>query len=1054
MPRETRSNRTGTQIGTPRATAQMSAPAANVRLADSSQILRRTEDKTARRRQFVAQLGGALEGISRTKDRMDAMDQDDLKRTAASKFAAGEDPTDVEMKSRAFVSTWAQLNAQKHGAELADRFNADVVANWNPASGESMRERRDAFIRNEMKGSGGTFNDNFNTSLYDTFMGVTEASVKQAPALAVKAQREVGLENFGIAVNSRVQNAETVADLEFNEFVTSYGSLLPGTSRLESQKQVIQQMGQAAKAGTEKQRKMFSSFLRTQILREDGATYATMFAAETQAIEAAMWDHINSVDSEEAAMVFDSVNGRLGEFAAAGDTASIIEIQANVLPQLREKYGRGGSYQATARAYAKSLEDATKVAIQKQSVSSEFAGYNSGMSAEELNKAAPQMLQELGADLNFGVPVEELPERSARLGTALIGLYKGRGENGMPATVVSRMSALLTPGAGNPPEHQGAALRSLKILDDKFPGAAAAILAKSKGAANTWALFKEQGDLASAQYMMKQMSENPEIKRLMEEAHVGELLGEEKDSSETTAQYDRRTTQQVANMVVEGMGLDVDDVTVPPSVRDAMNSRFKFLYAQNQMAGANKSIEEIAADTGTSMGEELDQLPGVYSGGFVSSILGFQGIGRRNTGSESYRVMSLRGAPDPKQSKPATGYMSIHSTNQDNGEGVAENLNDNINADITQAHDVLNVTGIQAVRGRWDGYNALSIMYQAESSLGAVPLTIDIDETKKLFGKPIALTGDIEADYAAFRTLADELGLPKSYDILPNPDDPTSYEVVLRPTFREQSDTHISNARERGGAPPITPAQRGEKIKTDALAKVHEQQEAADFAMIQKGELKASRNLTSLRDKTRLPNAEEVLQERDQVAMSQSNDYRTAAKQEVSTELRRLEGYETFAYDDNGGRSIGYGFSLTANKDMAKNALNLTEGMYQNLLTGRARLSRDSAEVLMQAYLNTTERSLNDKLTKNGIAATLNQRKALLSIVYNGGMGLMGEQLTTALAKGDLKGAANEVLYNSGTQKPKLRKLASRRYEEARQLVGDRLDLLPDYKSYINKPYR
>lgn len=151
--------------------------------------------------------------------------------------------------------------------------------------------------------------------------------------------------------------------------------------------------------------------------------------------------------------------------------------------------------------------------------------------------------------------------------------------------------------------------------------------------------------------------------------------------------------------------------------------------------------------------------------------------------------------------------------------------------------------------------------------------------------------------------------------------------------------------------------------------------------------------------------------------------------------LAEKEGFASSAYDDAGGKSVGFGFHMDAEGALDRfiAATGLTQSDFEAIKRGAKSISLEQGIALMQESVAEAERTVDAALKKAGIAIgdiVDTQRTALVSLAYNGGQALLGPRLMGALAEGDYQGVIDEILYNSGAQR--LSALIGRRYDEAK----------------------
>jgi GH24 family phage-related lysozyme (muramidase) len=117
---------------------------------------------------------------------------------------------------------------------------------------------------------------------------------------------------------------------------------------------------------------------------------------------------------------------------------------------------------------------------------------------------------------------------------------------------------------------------------------------------------------------------------------------------------------------------------------------------------------------------------------------------------------------------------------------------------------------------------------------------------------------------------------------------------------------------------------------------------------------------------------------------------------------------------------------------------------------GRVRMSPTEVRQLADSTIESFERQVAEKF--RGVDLNEGQRLALVSLAFNGGIGLVGPRLTEAVREGRTADAVNEILYHSGTRvEPRL---ARRRYHEAQMFIGalDAPSSLPAFASYRANP--
>lgn len=177
--------------------------------------------------------------------------------------------------------------------------------------------------------------------------------------------------------------------------------------------------------------------------------------------------------------------------------------------------------------------------------------------------------------------------------------------------------------------------------------------------------------------------------------------------------------------------------------------------------------------------------------------------------------------------------------------------------------------------------------------------------------------------------------------------------------------------------------------------------------------------------------------------------------------LKESEGVRFTAYDDATGNTIsssykprgkvtvGIGFNMDAPgaRGIWKAVIG-DEADFDEVYSGRKRLNEDQVRRLFDATIQDAEEVVQRKL--GDVSLDENQRLALVSLAFNL-PALIGPNLTRHVKNGDMKSAAEEILYRSNAKK--IKGLAARRYREASMFVGAQQAsaVVPDYKDYISQ---
>lgn len=147
--------------------------------------------------------------------------------------------------------------------------------------------------------------------------------------------------------------------------------------------------------------------------------------------------------------------------------------------------------------------------------------------------------------------------------------------------------------------------------------------------------------------------------------------------------------------------------------------------------------------------------------------------------------------------------------------------------------------------------------------------------------------------------------------------------------------------------------------------------------------------------------------------------------------VMKEEGFRSKAYDDGGGRTVGYGFYMD-NADSREVFDKLGVPNFDAVYKGTAGITEEQAKALMDYRIQEANRFLDEKLGDTSLSA--NQRTALVSLYYNGGPKLVGPRLLEAVRQGNWEKAAEEVRLRSNRAKDK--GLQRRREREASLLLS------------------
>lgn len=145
------------------------------------------------------------------------------------------------------------------------------------------------------------------------------------------------------------------------------------------------------------------------------------------------------------------------------------------------------------------------------------------------------------------------------------------------------------------------------------------------------------------------------------------------------------------------------------------------------------------------------------------------------------------------------------------------------------------------------------------------------------------------------------------------------------------------------------------------------------------------------------------------------------------------EGYRSKAYDDNGFRSVGYGFNIDApgHKAMLRDVLGFNDAQIKSLRKGETEIDQSQARALFEAAADEAEQIVDNRL--KDVDLKRHERLALVSMAYNNPE-LIGPNLVKKLKSKDKQQALDEILYKSN--KGDHRGLAVRRYKEATMFAG------------------
>lgn len=157
------------------------------------------------------------------------------------------------------------------------------------------------------------------------------------------------------------------------------------------------------------------------------------------------------------------------------------------------------------------------------------------------------------------------------------------------------------------------------------------------------------------------------------------------------------------------------------------------------------------------------------------------------------------------------------------------------------------------------------------------------------------------------------------------------------------------------------------------------------------------------------------------------------------------EGIRDRAYDDSTGRpvvagrpavgnvTVGIGFNMDRPDARAvlRSALGLGDDEFNAIYRGDRKLSPLEVRRLFDHTSKEAEQIVSERL--RGVDLPEHQRVALVSLAFNH-PGLIGPKLISALRKGDLKAARDEILFNSN--KRKIKGLAKRRFRESVMFSG------------------
>lgn len=962
-----------------------------------------------------------------------------LANQAFTDFAMGKSIDEVDERKRtnkAYVNAFQTLSASRNAIELATEFKQSV-SNWSPEEG-SLRDIRDRFLQENLKGAdelGFVYNEKFVTK----FLGMTDSIVAQGGELLAAEVDRKNRVNFAAKAGAMITNTDTPPTVEdFLELDAELDAVTPFDDRTRIAT-IFTHMKNAAAGGTPEDRQRFLGVMTTLPLGENGKTFADLFPKEHDRYVSALNEELYKTQAAGAQSAFSDIVAQAHEFALANDWQA---VEDNVYPAYLaavDRYGDGPHAAAAKERLTTLLSQMGEKAATAHAIAEELRGVNTGMQPKELREAVLAETKRLGVDLNSQSPTEELEQRSIGTANIMSQLYLGRGE--VPDVLTKPIEGMLGAGKSASLDHQMAALSSLRRLDKLSRGGTAVVLKDNAYASAVWDMMKDVDD-DEAQRMFSAMNENPDVFNKMLAAPLWEVMGIEPkstDRADVRKAEDDALKALSSSKILKAMGAgQVESLNWDGQVGSLLKNRIKFRYAMAAAQGMPVSDhEEVAVQAAASIRDSVSVTPMSYNSGGLDLFFD----------DTKWRV-ELKSRVETIQADP--GYMNIRDELQQGVPGgKGESLRDNIEADLDAASGAVEDVGFSVHQGEWADANFFTV----KVADGAVGIPVDVRFSAQpgmdnsLFGKALTFTGNPDDDAAEFRRVADEIGLPAGFELLPVRNSvrngkPGQYMLAYRPPFRDPRAKENKTLEQKAKEWEDRKATQSKAVVNESLDRFRATQQAS-------GEIRPSIGLTNF-------SMDEVLNQGPLAGLNKLltekrlNPHRPPLAvrnetAEVSRFIRANEGVpHKRSYDDQGDRSIGYGFNLTQNKELFLKTLGLTERDYEDAVDGRLELTPLQINKLHEAAVIQFEKQVDQWYKDVDLRA--HERTAIVSLAFNNPSMISPKtRFFKAVKEGDTAAAIKEILYRSNASK--LKGLFTRRYAEALMFAGD-ASLVPTHSEY------
>lgn len=1037
MPRENRYSRSNVQIAAPRSAPVQTQVAAGraVQINNQYSELEGLRDRLGN---FLGRVNNSIDVATAARARSLQDVDENLADEAFTDFAMGRAITDVDERKRtnkSYVKAYQTLSAGKNALELATEFKAHV-ANWTPADGP-LTEVRDRFMQENLQGAD-QLGHVYNRAFVTRFISATDGIVAKGGELAAAEVQRTGRINFLAKSSGLINDSDNPITVEdFQELDAE----LDGLTALDERSRIatlFSTMKNAAAAGSPDARLRFLRATESLPLNDNGQTFAQLFPKEHARYAEALNEENYTAQAAGAQEAFAAITDQAQELALAGDWQTVEdELYPQYLATI-DRYGDGPHAAAVKERLNSLLTHMGEQAVVAHAVAEEMRGVNTGMTTKELNDNAIAYVKRQGYDLNANSPSGELQQRAIGTGTVLSQLYLGRGE--VPESLIKPIEGMLGAGKAASVDHQLAALSALRRADKLSNGGVATMLKDNSYAASVWDMMKGVDD-DEAQRMFSAMNEHPEVFTRALTAPLWEVMG---ITPKSTDRADVKKAEQEAladldsSDILKALGADgIDELDWNGAVGQLVQKRMRFRYGMATATGTPVSDHDaIAVAAAESVRDDVIVTPVSYNSG------GFDFFGDDTKWRIDVKSTVETLPPDP-------GFMNIRDELQAGVPGTAESLRDNIEADLDAASGIAKDVSFSVHQGEWADANFFTVRIgDGETGIPHdVRFSAQPGMSSTLFGKELEFTGNPNEDAQTFRKVADELGLPAGFELMPvrrsvRNGRPGQYMLAYRPTFRDPRAKENKSLEERG-------REWDERRSRQGQAQVNASIDRYRASLQASGEVRPSVGLTNF-------SMDEVLAQGPLAGLHKllteqrlnPNPPPMKARTETAETAKFIRDNEGIphatSYDDQGDRSIGYGFNLTRNKQLFLDTLGATEEEYQDALDGDLALTPQQIASLHEAAVSQFETQV-DRWYKD-VDLRAHERKAIVSLAFNNPSMISPKtRFFKAVKEGDREAAIKEILYRSNATK--LPGLFTRRYSEALMFAGD-ASLVPTQSEY------